>query len=88
MSESMDVLQLQLLLKKIYEEHNPIYGPKKPNFRSIKYVDPVFDNRDGRVFSVTLRSFGQENGLFHVCNEQRDLEDSLYDRIIYWLEHK
>lgn len=87
MSRPMSVYQFSLLLKKIYEDHNPI-RPKwdKPNFRCIKYVDPVYDNRTGHVFTVKLRGFGQEDKTFSVVNEERDLKEDLYDRIVQWLE--
>lgn len=84
-SKAMTVVQLGSLLTKVYMEHNVIRAVR-PGFRRIKYVNPVFDNRTGDVFSVTFRWFGGELCL-HVCNEQRDLPDSLYDRCVYWLEH-
>lgn len=84
----MGVAEFTQLLRKIFDEHSPIKGPLKPNYRTIKYVDPVYDNRNGSVFCVKLRGFGQEDATFHVCNEQRDLPDSLYERIVQWLENK
>lgn len=83
----MSLQELQRLLDKVRIYHSPI-AIKPALFRSIKYVDFNYDNRTGGVFNVTLRGFGQADANFHVCNEQRDLPDSLYDRIIYWLENK
>ncbi len=88
MSKPMRVPEYSQLLSKIWREHNPILCSGNEKFRVIKYVDATFDNRTGHVFSVRLRGFGQPDGEFHVCNEQCDLEDSLYDRIVFWLEHK
>lgn len=88
MSKPMSPGELVSLLRKVSLEHNPIRGCSNPNFRPVKYVDPVFDNRTCEVFSVKIRGFGYEDKLFHVCNEQRELLDSLYDRVIHWLENK
>lgn len=50
----------------------------------VKYIDPHYDLRDGKVFCVTFRGFGSER-TFHTQNECRDLPQSLYERCIAYL---
>lgn len=55
--------------------------------RHVKYIDPHFDMRTNDVFSITFRGFGDERQ-FHVCNECRDIKESLFERCMSWLEGK
>lgn len=55
----------------------------KENFPYVKYIDPVFDMRTNSVFTITFR--GSEEKRFSSVNEERDLPQSMYVRIMEWL---
>ncbi len=82
MSRAMTMTELGELLKHISAEHSPF---KHKAGRVIKYVHPNIDMRDFMCFSITLRGFGSET-LFHTQNECRDLPQSLYERVMLWLD--
>lgn len=71
------------LLKLIRDRHSP-FAPGSGH-RSVKYVDPHFDMRTGHCFALTLRGYGWEKH-FHTQNECRDLPESLYERVVAFLE--
>lgn len=52
----------------------------------VKYIDPCFDMRTNTVFSVRFR--GSENKSFSCVNEERDLTETMYERIMQWLNTK
>lgn len=78
----MSMTELGDLLKHISEEHSP-FGCRRG--KTVKYVDPHIDMRDFKCFSITLRSFSYEKH-FHTQNECRDLEKSLFNRVMEWLD--
>lgn len=82
MSEPMNMQQTGDLLKLILNEHSMLSC--KRGARIVKYVDPHFDMRTGHCFSLTLRGYGWEEH-FHTQNECSDLPQSLYDRVIAFL---
>lgn len=53
----------------------------------VKYIDPTFDMRMNCVFRVELRGFGN-SVVFNTVNEDRDLTESLKDRIMTYLTTK
>lgn len=52
----------------------------------VKYIDPVFDMRTNTVFSIRFR--GPYEKQFSCVNEERNLSDSMYERIMQWLNTK
>lgn len=85
MSRAMTMTELGDLLKHIAAEHSPFQN--KTGGRVIKYVHPNIDMRDFKCFSITLRGYGTET-LFHTQNECRDLPQSLYERVMLWLDNR
>ena len=83
MSAPMTFSQLKELLQHIDKEHSPIRYHKTG--KTVKYVDPHIDMRTGHVFAVKLRGYGWEE-LFHTQNECIDLEASLFERIMTFLD--
>jgi hypothetical protein len=53
---------------------------------AIKYVHPNFDNRLGMWWSITIRTMGGREELFHTQNECRDLKESLFERVNKFLD--
>lgn len=70
------------LLRHILQFHSPFTAQR--GVRIVKYVDPHFDMRTGHCFAVKLRGYGWEQ-FFHTQNECRDLPESLYTRVINFL---
>ena len=52
----------------------------------VKYIDPVFDMRTNTVFSIRFR--GPYEKQFSCVNEERYLTESMYERIMQWLNTK
>lgn len=52
----------------------------------VKYIDPVFDMRTNTVFSIKFRGAFEKH--FHCVNECRDLTESMFERIMTWLNTK
>lgn len=48
--------------------------------RAVKYVDAVFDSRDGRIFNINLRQGGGSNTSFRIDSKE-DLE-----KVYSWLD--
>lgn len=89
MSRAMTNEEFVQLLCHIKQEHSPFsmrLRLNEPVPFSVKYVDPVFDMRDGRCFSIKFRGLGRTLQL-HTCNEQRDYPDSLFDRCMAALDN-
>lgn len=84
MSKAMSFNEFGQLLKHIAEHHSP-FSHTDHNTRMIKYVDPHFDMRSNTVFSIKFRTYGGEYD-FHVMNECRELEQSLYERCMAFLK--
>lgn len=82
MSRPITKAELIELLHHIRQEHSPV---KRLGGKTIKYVDPHIDMRDGAVFSVTFRGYGWEETL-HTQNECRDLPETLFERCMAWLD--
>lgn len=78
----MTMTELGDLLKHISSDHSP-FDPRKG--KTVKYVDPHIDMRDFKCFAITLRGFSYEE-IFHTQNECSDLPESLYDRVMTWLD--
>lgn len=71
------------VVKHIAQHNSP--GKDSYPLPTIKYIDPVFDMRSNTVFAVTFRAFGSEAMTFHTQNECRELQESLKDRILSYL---
>lgn len=56
----------------------------KPENVAIKYVTPIFDMRTNEFYSITFEMYGHKHTL-HCVNDCRDLEQSLFDRCIDFL---
>lgn len=86
MSAPMNFHEAGELLKIIHAHHSPFStgGAKRPS-KYVKYVDPHFDMRTGHCFALTLRGYGWEQH-FHTQNECRNLPESLFDRVVAFLE--
>lgn len=48
---------------------------------SIKYIEPVFDTRDGRYFHINFRYTGGEKAF-----DCRESEFNMYDEIMMWFK--
>jgi hypothetical protein len=81
MSEPMSFKEFEEMVKHIEQEHSPLSWA---NGKVVKYIDPHFDMRDKKVFSVTFRGFGWEKN-FNCANENRELKDSLFKRCMDFL---
>ena len=57
------------------------WNPKKV---TIKYVTPVFDMRTNTFYCITFEMYGYSHTI-HCVNEYKDLEQSLFDRCIEFL---
>lgn len=80
----MSFQEFAKLITYIANNNSPFKSPyPKP---SVKYVDPHFDMRTNSVFSLTLRGFGSEDKVFHTQNECRDLPESLFERVMKYLD--
>lgn len=83
MSQAMSLKELGNLLHLIESNYAPF---TKNGFTGcVKYIDPHIDMRNSKCFALTLRGYGWEK-VFHTQNECRELPDSLYDRVVYFLE--
>lgn len=71
------------LLRHIADEHSPQHRVKG---LMVKYVDPHIDMRTSEVFSITFRLYGGHDIQLHVCNEAREIPESLYDRCMATLD--
>lgn len=88
MSANMTTSDLNTLLQYIHRNNSPFSPGRMYNGKQgpvIKYVDPVIDMRDGRVFSVRLRGFGGRDVNFYTGNEHIDNPLSLEERIYHYL---
>lgn len=83
MSKPMTMSELTELLKHIQSDHS--FCRNNGKGRHVKYIDPHIDTRDWMCFSITFRLFG-EPVTFHTQNECRDLPESLYERVMAWLD--
>ena len=83
MSKSMDFKELSELINHIRNHHK--FGSKEPHGRMIKYFRPSFDFRTDDVFYVELNSYGLTKE-FLIINEYREIKESLFDRIMRWLD--
>lgn len=84
MSAGMTFAQFRELLTHISREHSPNKQVAK-GLRRVIYVDPFIDMRTGTVFSVKFRGYGWTKRL-HIMNEFLDVEESLYDRCMSFLD--
>jgi hypothetical protein len=76
------------LIKREHSPHTfqlPVNGVWPKN-RRVKYIDPHFDMRTNDVFGIKIRLMGGGEQYFHIMNECRDLEESLYERVVKWLK--
>lgn len=90
MSKSMSIEKFGELVEHIKNEHPPYLSKytkeeKGLKGKGVKYIDPCFDMRDHKVFAVNIRGFHGDKE-FHTQNECRDLPESLYERIMTWLD--
>ena len=91
MSRAMTMDEFELLVKHIQAEHPPYrsrYSGKDKKMRQhrVKYIYPSIDMRDNKVFAVGFSGFTFADETFHTQNECRELSESLFDRIMNWLD--
>jgi hypothetical protein len=74
--------QYEEIMLEIWEYHRfgGLSKSDKEPCRNIKYVDPVWDMRDGRCFAITFR------GLCTVNFDFRQSDRSMFERIMDWLD--
>ena len=82
MSQPMTFQEAGDLLKHIRDFHSPFSAHRTR--KVVKYADPHFDMRTGHCFAIKLRGYGWEE-TFHTQNECRDLPESLFERVIAFL---
>jgi hypothetical protein len=92
MSRAMSIEEFGKLVKHIQQEHPPymshrVKGEGGLKGKGVKYIDPCFDMRTSTVFSVAIRGFCGDKD-FHTQNECRDLPESLFERIMTWLDEE
>jgi hypothetical protein len=85
MSRGMTFHELHNLYVLVKTEHSPF---SRKCGKTVKYIDPHIDMRDGVVFAVSFRGFGFEETCFGIQNEARELTESLYDRCVTWLKEE
>lgn len=85
MSRAMTIEEFGKLVEYIKEYNAPLSPKQTRGCPTVKYIDPHFDMRFNNVFSVTLRGFGGEKE-FYVMNEFREVKESLFDRIMTYLQ--
>jgi hypothetical protein len=83
MSQPMTMKKLGELLNHIRDHHS--FCRNLEGQRYVKYVDPKIDTRDWMCFAIVFRNAGNET-VFHTQNECRDLEQSLFERVMEWLD--
>jgi len=83
MSANMTLTDLANLLNYVHMWHSPFAAGS--GRKSIKYVDPHIDMRDGKCFSITFRTYGGEFN-FNTTNENRNNPKSLLKRCTDWLD--
>ena len=91
MSKAMTIFEFNQLVSHITEKHPPCMSKFTREAKGlighgVKYIYPCFDMRDLKVFAVSFNGFSFEDKEFHTQNECRDLPESLYDRIMTWLD--
>ena len=91
MSRAMSIEEFGKLVEHIEQEHPPYmmsYREKElKEGKGVKYIDPCFDMRTSTVFAVNIRGFNGDKD-FHTQNECRDLPESLFERIMNWLDEE
>lgn len=83
MSTPMSMQEPSLLLNHIKSDHSFC---RQREGRIVKYIDPHIDTRTWTCFSITFRCAGGDEHLIHTQNECRDLQKSLFDRCMTWLD--
>lgn len=76
--------QLAQVLAYAFQHNSPFNNPSFTGRKTVKYIDPHFDLRDGRCFSVAFRGYGDE-AVLHCCNEFRDVQATLFERCMSFL---
>jgi hypothetical protein len=66
--------------------HNSPFERKLKDVPCVKYMYPSIDFRTNTVFAVKFAGFGGSDTLLHCQNECRDLPESLYERIMKYLD--
>jgi len=84
MSKAMTMQELGDLLNHIRMDHSFC---RNKGGRFVKYVDPKIDTRDWMCFAIVFREAGDEV-CFHTQNECRDLPESLFERVMTWLDEE
>lgn len=80
----MSMPELVELLKHIQSDHSFC---RNKNGRFVKYVDPKIDTRNWSCFAISFRT-GSDEVVFHTQNECRDLSESLFERVMCWLDEE
>lgn len=81
MSKVLSFQEFAEIVNYISAERSMVSGNYK--FPLIKYIDPTFDMRTNSVFNVKFR--GGYNKEFSSTNENRYLKETMYERIMQWL---
>lgn len=84
MSKALSFEEFAKIVNFIKDRRSFVMG--EVGYPSVKYIDPVFDMRTNTVFSITFRGVGEKQ--FHCVNECRDLTESMFERIMAWLNTK
>ena len=84
MSKALTFKEFAEIVNYISEKRNMLNN--EIGYPYVKYIDPVFDMRTNTIFSITFRGLGEKQ--FHCVNECRDLTESMFQRIMTWLNTK
>ena len=84
MSNPMTMQEFVNVTKHVLTNNSPFLHTIKGT-PVVKYIDPHIDCRFSNVFSITFRTMGAGETNFHCMNEFRDIEESLYERVMKWL---
>ena len=84
MSQPMTLDEFNKLIAIIQDKHCFTSKNFKSENVAIKYVKPIFDMRTNEFYCITFEMYGH-NKTLHCVNDCRDLEQSLFDRCIEFL---
>jgi len=84
MSQPMTLDEFNKLIAIIQDKYCFSGKNCKPENVAIKYVTPIFDTRTNTFYCITFEMYGHKHTL-HCVNDYRDLEQSLFDRCIDFL---
>lgn len=81
----MTIPELAYILSYAAENNSPFSNnPHTTGRKSVKYVYPSIDLRDGKCFAVRFDGYGR-SFVLHCANEFREVPESLYERCLEFL---